>query len=115
MIQDETTIGSKKAAFAAFVRVVSSPSLPQQSKIDHLIGNPQCIAESMQKMHLGKRKKGNIEGVCKFQTLNGRYFSKKNHNYGANMKSVEDSIFIKRGSIVSLDKYEKIHILAFFL
>ena len=58
--------------------------------------------------------KGNIEGVCKFQTLNGRYFSKKNHNYGANMKSVEDSIFIKRGSIVSLDKYEKIHILAFF-
>ena len=103
VIQDESTIGSEKVAFSAFVRVVSSPLLPQQSKIDQLIGNPQCIVESMNKMHRGKREKGNKEGVYKFQTLNGRYFLKKNHNYGANMTSVEDSIFIKRGSIVSLD------------
>ena len=101
VIQDESTIGSKKVAFSAFVKVVSS--LPQQSKIDQLIGNQQCIVESMKKMHLGKREKGNKEGACKFQTLNGRYFLKKNHIYGADMTSVEGSIFIKRGSIVSLD------------
>ena len=77
VIQDESTIGSKKVAFSAFVKVVSS--LPQQSKIDQLIRNPQCIVESMKKMHLGKREKGNKEGACKFQTLNGRYFLKKNH------------------------------------
>ncbi len=101
VIQDESTIGSKKVACSAFVKVVSS--LPKQSKIDQLIGNPQCIVESMKKMHLGKYEKGSKEGACKFQTLNGRYFLKKNRNYGANITSVEDSIFVKRGSIVSLD------------
>jgi len=45
VIQDESTIGSKKVAFSAFVKVVSS--LPQKSKIDQLIGNPQCIVESI--------------------------------------------------------------------
>jgi len=87
-IQDESTVGSKQAAFAAFVRVVSSPSLPQQSKIDKLIGNPQCIVESMNKMHLGKREKGNAEGVCKFQTIHSRYFHyNKNHIYEASMNT----------------------------
>ena len=60
----------------------------------------------MNKMHLGKREKGNKEGACKFQTLYGRYVSEKNHNYGLNVTSVEDSIFIKRGFIISLDNYK---------
>jgi hypothetical protein len=59
-------------------------------------------------MNLGKREKGSKQGICKFNTLLGRYFNgsvkKEPPTIQDSSKDNEDcSIEIKRGSVVALN------------
>ena len=89
-------------AFTYFTRVVGT------NKKSELLENPSMVVDAMNEMNLGKREKGSKQGICKFNTLLGRYFNgsvkKEPPTIQDSSKDNEDcSIEIKRGSVVALN------------
>ena len=90
-----------KSVFEAFLNTVTCAGYP--SVMDKLLQDPNIIVTAMNKMHLGSREKGRTDSLCKFKSLLGRYFSKAMKTEDTPTIEHNDSIYINRGSIVSVD------------
>jgi len=87
-------------AFTYFTRVVGI------TKEAELLENPLLVVDAMNEMNLGKREKGSKQGVCKFNTLLGRYFNgivKKKEETKKETEGSDDAFKIMRGSVVALN------------
>ena len=93
VILEDTIVGDGVTIYKSFIDVVSANHFRTFS--EGLDTNP--ILKSMNLMTLKNRERGS--GICKFNTLNGRWFKKE---MSATVATIEDVNSIERGRVVTI-------------